>query len=85
MLAAHMARQGVLTRRLDACPRRRLTPSDCAECLEGHLPRPVDDPEQWKLDEDYPDAPGSLSSLTMGWGPHPLRGPTILIVDAKGG
>ena len=28
------------------------TPSDCAECLEGHLPRPVDDPEQWKLDED---------------------------------
>ena len=28
------------------------TPSDCAEYLEGHLPRPVEDPEQWQLDED---------------------------------
>src|SRR5579864_3746389 len=28
------------------------TPSACAECLAGRLPRPVDDPEQWKLDED---------------------------------
>jgi hypothetical protein len=28
------------------------TPADCAEWLEGRLPRPVDDPEQWKLDEE---------------------------------
>jgi hypothetical protein len=28
------------------------TPADCAEWLEGHLPRPVDDPEQWKIEED---------------------------------
>lgn len=28
------------------------TPSGYAEWLERHLPRPIDDPEQWKLDED---------------------------------
>lgn len=28
------------------------TPADCAEWLEGHLPRPVEDPEQWELEED---------------------------------
>jgi hypothetical protein len=27
------------------------TPAGCAEWLEGRLPRPVEDPEQWELDE----------------------------------
>ena len=26
------------------------TPAKCVEWLEGHLPRPIDDPEQWQLD-----------------------------------
>jgi hypothetical protein len=34
------------------CSDAAFTPSSCAEWLEGRLPRPVDDPEQWKLDED---------------------------------
>ena len=29
-----------------------LTPDKCAEWLEGRLPRPVDDVEQWKTDDD---------------------------------
>lgn len=28
------------------------TPAQCAEWLEGRLPRPVDDSEKWKMDED---------------------------------
>jgi hypothetical protein len=28
------------------------TPDKCAEWLAGRLPRPVDDLEQWKIDED---------------------------------
>ena len=27
-------------------------PNDCAEWLEGRMPRPVDDKEQWKHDDD---------------------------------
>jgi hypothetical protein len=27
-------------------------PADCAEWLEGRLPCPVDDPEQWKMDDE---------------------------------
>lgn len=27
------------------------TPDNCAEWLEGRLPSPVDDLEQWKMDE----------------------------------
>jgi hypothetical protein len=27
-------------------------PADCAKWLEGRLPRPIDDPEQWKLDDE---------------------------------
>ncbi len=26
-------------------------PTDCAEWLKGRLPRPVDDPERWKMDD----------------------------------
>jgi hypothetical protein len=28
------------------------TPGDCAEWLEGRLSRPMDDLEQWELDDD---------------------------------
>jgi hypothetical protein len=28
------------------------TSSGCAEWLEGRLPRPIDDPEQWKIEEE---------------------------------
>jgi hypothetical protein len=28
------------------------TPSQCAEELEGRLPRPVSDPQQWETDDD---------------------------------
>jgi hypothetical protein len=28
------------------------TPNKCVEWLEGRLPRPVDDLEQWKMDDD---------------------------------
>jgi hypothetical protein len=28
------------------------TPDRCVEWLEGRLPRPVDDPEQWKMDDE---------------------------------
>jgi hypothetical protein len=28
------------------------TPADCAEWLEGRLPRPVDDLEKWKIEVD---------------------------------
>ena len=27
-------------------------PEKCCEWLEGRLPRPVDDPEQWKIEEE---------------------------------
>ena len=27
------------------------TPDQCAEWLEGRLPRPVEDPKKWKMDE----------------------------------
>lgn len=32
------------------------TPDDCARWLEGRLPRPVDDLEQWDLDDDDSDS-----------------------------
>ena len=44
--------QGVLIETHYRLPDATFTPSDCAEWLEGRLPRPVDDPEQWKVDED---------------------------------
>jgi len=28
------------------------SPTECAEWLEGRLPRPVDDPKQWRVDID---------------------------------
>jgi hypothetical protein len=34
------------------CSDAGFTPSNCAEWLEGRLPWPIDDPEQWKLDEN---------------------------------
>jgi len=34
------------------CTDKDFQPSDCAEWLEGRLPRPVDDLEQWKVDEE---------------------------------
>ena len=35
------------------CRDRKFTPGDCAEWLEGRLPRPVGDIDQWKVaDED---------------------------------
>ena len=32
------------------CKDKDFTPDDCATCLEGRLPRPVEDIEQWKDD-----------------------------------
>lgn len=32
------------------------TPADCAEWLEGRLPKPVEDPNAWNLDEEDADA-----------------------------
>lgn len=34
------------------CSDRGFTPLDCAGWLEGRLPRPVDDLEQWKIEEE---------------------------------
>jgi hypothetical protein len=34
------------------CDDLGFTPADCAEWLEGRLPRPVDDMEQWKIEDD---------------------------------
>jgi hypothetical protein len=34
------------------CSDPEFSPAKCAEWLEGHLPRPVDDPEQWKLEDE---------------------------------
>ena len=34
------------------CRDKDFQPSDCAEWLEGRLPRPVDDLEQWKVDQE---------------------------------
>jgi hypothetical protein len=34
------------------CKDADFTPADCAEWLEGRLPRPVEDLEQWKIVED---------------------------------
>jgi hypothetical protein len=34
------------------CEDAAFAPSKCAEWLEGRMPRPVEDPEQWKHDED---------------------------------
>ena len=34
------------------CDDTNFTPAGCAEWLEGRLPRPVDDLEEWKIDED---------------------------------
>lgn len=33
------------------CEDTAFTPSECAEWLEGRMPRPVEDPEQWKHDD----------------------------------
>jgi hypothetical protein len=32
--------------------RMSFTPDKCVEWLEGRLPRPVDDLEQWKMDDE---------------------------------
>jgi hypothetical protein len=40
------------------CKDKNFSPADCAEWLEGRLPRPVEDPTQWNVgdpDEDEPD------------------------------
>jgi hypothetical protein len=34
------------------CQDVTFNPSTCAEWLEGRLPRPVDDLEQWKIEDD---------------------------------
>jgi len=34
------------------CKDKDFTPEICAEWLEGHLPRPVEDPEQWKHEDE---------------------------------
>jgi hypothetical protein len=34
------------------CSDKDFTPEDCAEWLEGRLPRPVDDMEQWKSEDE---------------------------------
>lgn len=34
------------------CKDKNFKPSDCAEWLEGRLPRPVDDLDQWKLEDE---------------------------------
>jgi len=34
------------------CREKDFQPIGCAEWLEGRLPRPVDDLEQWKVDEE---------------------------------
>ncbi|HLW51578.1 MAG TPA: hypothetical protein VKW06_01945 [Candidatus Angelobacter sp.] len=33
------------------CKDKNFTPTDCAEWLEGRLPRPVEDPTQWSVEE----------------------------------
>ena len=45
------------------CKDKSFSPADCAEWLEGRLPRPVEDPTQWNTggrdddeDEDEPDS-----------------------------
>jgi hypothetical protein len=37
------------------CPIGAMAPENVAEWLEGRLPRPVDDPEQWLLEDDESD------------------------------
>jgi hypothetical protein len=34
------------------CEGNDFTPALCAEWLEGHLPRPVEDLDQWKIEDE---------------------------------
>jgi hypothetical protein len=36
------------------CSDKDFSPAECAEWLEGRLPRPVEDASQWNTDEDKP-------------------------------
>jgi len=38
------------------CKDSDFTPAKCAEWLEGRLPRPVEDREQWKIQDDDTDS-----------------------------
>lgn len=38
------------------CSDKDFSPGDCAEWLEGRLPRPVEEANQWNTDDDEPDS-----------------------------
>lgn len=37
------------------CKDKNFSPAECAEWLEGRLPRPVEDPTQWNVNEETND------------------------------
>lgn len=43
------------------CRDRNFSPADCAEWLEGRLPRPVEDPTQWNVRETDDEDPDLLT------------------------